>query len=60
MIEGKHGKHPNTAADALNTNPFALEIRRRTNVRIDDKRAIELVDQPRDKSQIETAGHSAD
>ena len=60
VIEGEHGEHPNAAADALNTDPFALEIRRRTNARIDDERAVELIDQPCDKSEIETARHGAD
>ncbi len=53
VLEGEHGEHPNAAADALNTDPFAFEIRRRTNARIDDKRAVELIDQPGDESEIE-------
>ena len=60
MLEGEHGEHPNAAADALHTDPFAFEIRRRTNARIDDKRAVELIDQTGDESEIESARHGAD
>ena len=31
MLEGEHGEHPNAAADALHADPFALEVRRRSD-----------------------------
>src|SRR5690349_6883347 len=60
VLEGEHGKHPNSAADALHADSLAFQIRRRFDARVDHKRAVELVDQTGDISQIQTARHGAE